>query len=65
VALFIGDKVAEKENVVMQSAKRVYAPVLDSVMSNKPVILTLAVVAVILFRSFGDEDGQRVCAELE
>ncbi|MCK9609368.1 MAG: CusA/CzcA family heavy metal efflux RND transporter [Methylomonas sp.] len=48
VAIFIGDKVAEKENVVMQSAKRVYAPVLDSVMSNKPVILTLAVVAVIL-----------------
>ncbi len=48
VALFIGDKVAEKENVVMQSAKRIYAPVLDSVMSNKPVILTLAVVAVIL-----------------
>lgn len=48
VALFIGDKVAEKENVVMQSAKRLYAPVLDSVMSNKPVILTLAMVAVIL-----------------
>ncbi|WP_427551957.1 CusA/CzcA family heavy metal efflux RND transporter (plasmid) [Methylomonas sp. MS20] len=48
VALFIGDKVAEKENVVMLSAKRIYAPVLDSVMSNKPVILTLAVVAVIL-----------------
>jgi len=48
VALFIGDKVAEKENVLILSAKRVYAPVLDSVMSNKPVILTLAVVAVIL-----------------
>lgn len=48
VALFIGDKVAERENVVMLSAKRIYAPVLDSVMSNKPVILTLAVVAVIL-----------------
>lgn len=48
VALFIGDKVAEKENVVMLSAKRIYAPVLDSVMNNKPVILTLAVVAVIL-----------------
>src|SRR5574343_517818 len=48
VALFIGDKVAERENVVMLSAKRIYAPVLDSVMSNKPVILTLAVVTVIL-----------------
>jgi cobalt-zinc-cadmium resistance protein CzcA len=48
VALFIGDKVAEKENVLMQTAKRVYAPLLDSMMNNKPVILTFAVVAVIL-----------------
>ncbi|MDD5277751.1 MAG: CusA/CzcA family heavy metal efflux RND transporter, partial [Methylovulum sp.] len=48
VALFIGDKVAEKENVLMRTAKRFYAPVLDSVMGNKPVILTFAVVAVIL-----------------
>jgi heavy metal efflux system protein len=48
VALFIGDKVAEKENVLMRTAKRFYAPVLDSVMGNKPVVLTFAVVAVIL-----------------
>jgi len=48
VALFIGDKVDEKENVLMQTAKRLYAPVLDKVMANKPVVLTFAVVAVIL-----------------
>jgi cobalt-zinc-cadmium resistance protein CzcA len=48
VALFIGDKVAEKENHLMQTAKRVYASVLVTVMNNKPVILTFAVVAVIL-----------------
>jgi cobalt-zinc-cadmium resistance protein CzcA len=48
VALFIGDKLAEKENVLMQTAKRFYAPVLDSVMGNKPVVLTFATVAVIL-----------------
>ena len=48
VALFIGDKVAEKENGLMRTAKRVYAPALDSVMGNKPVVLTFAVVAVIL-----------------
>jgi len=48
VALFIGDKVAEKENVLMQTAKRFYAPVLASVMSNKPVVLTFTVVTVIL-----------------
>lgn len=48
VALFIGNKVAEKENVLMQIAKRAYAPVLDNAMNNKPVILTVAMVAVIL-----------------
>ena len=48
VALFIGNKVAEKENVLMQGAKRVYAPVLHAVMANKPVVLTFAAVAVIL-----------------
>ena len=48
VALFIGNKVAEKENALMTTAKRWYAPVLDKVMVNKPVVLTFAVVTVML-----------------
>lgn len=48
VALFIGNKVAEKENAVMQGAKRLYGPVLDFVMANKPVVLTFAAVTVVL-----------------
>jgi cobalt-zinc-cadmium resistance protein CzcA len=48
VAIFIGDKVAEKDNSLMQTAKRFYAPALDKAMDNKPVVLTFAVVAVIL-----------------
>ncbi len=48
VAIFIGDKVTEKDNILMQSAKRVYAPILNGVMRNKPVVLTFALVAVIL-----------------
>ena len=48
VALFIGDKVAEKENFLMQAAKRWYAPALDYVMGNKPVVLTFAFVLVLL-----------------
>ena len=48
VALFIGNKVDEKENIMMQSAKRLYAPVLDTVMANKPVVVTFAVIAIIL-----------------
>lgn len=48
VALFIGDKVAEKENALMHVAKRWYAPALDYVMTNKPVVLTFACVLVLL-----------------
>lgn len=48
VALFIGKKVAEKENILMQTAKRWYAPVLDKVMVNKPVVLTFAAVMIVL-----------------
>jgi cobalt-zinc-cadmium resistance protein CzcA len=48
VALFIGDKVAEKENAIMRAAKRWYAPLLDQVMRNTPVVLTGAAVAVVL-----------------
>jgi cobalt-zinc-cadmium resistance protein CzcA len=48
VALFIGDKVAEKENRVMAWARKVYEPLLDRVMDAKPLVLTFAAVAVVL-----------------
>lgn len=48
VALFIGNKVAEKENILMRGAKRVYAPMLDRMMVNKSVVLTFALVMVVL-----------------
>ncbi|MGV3654042.1 MAG: CusA/CzcA family heavy metal efflux RND transporter, partial [Noviherbaspirillum sp.] len=48
VALFIGEKVAEKENILMRGAKRLYAPALDGVMANKPVVLVFAAVTVAL-----------------
>jgi cobalt-zinc-cadmium resistance protein CzcA len=48
VAFFIGDKVAEKENRLIQKARNWYAPALDRVMNNKPVVLTFAAVLVVL-----------------
>lgn len=48
VALFIGAKVAEKENVVMQRARRWYAPAFDKAMANKSVVLTFVVVLIAL-----------------
>ncbi|CAH0353381.1 CusA/CzcA family heavy metal efflux RND transporter [Aquabacterium sp. CECT 9606] len=48
VALFIGKKVAETENVVIRTAKRVYEPLLNTVMGAKPVVLTAAAMIVVL-----------------
>nr|WP_180318227.1 CusA/CzcA family heavy metal efflux RND transporter [Delftia acidovorans] len=48
IALFMGDKVAEKENRLMGWARRGYAPVLARVMAAPAVVLTVAAVAVAL-----------------
>ena len=48
VALLIGDKVSDKENRLMAWAKRGYAPMLQFVMINKPLVLTIAGVAIVL-----------------
>ncbi|WP_077038257.1 CusA/CzcA family heavy metal efflux RND transporter, partial [Pelomonas sp. KK5] len=46
VALFIGDRVAEHENRLMQWAERGYRPLLAASMANAPVVLTAAAVLV-------------------
>jgi cobalt-zinc-cadmium resistance protein CzcA len=48
VALFIGKKVSETENVLVRSAKRAYEPMLAGAMRAKPVVLTLAAVLILL-----------------
>jgi len=48
VALFIGNRVSEKENWLMVQAKRWYGPLLDRVMAAKAVVLAVAAVAVVL-----------------
>lgn len=48
VALFIGRRVAEKENRVMGWARQAYAPMLSRVMSMRPLVVVVAVVAVVL-----------------
>lgn len=48
VALFIGEKVSEKENFLMRKAKRWYEPALTRVMENKPVVLVFTAVMVLL-----------------
>ncbi|KHK52881.1 cation transporter [Ralstonia sp. A12] len=46
VALFIGERVAEKENRLMGWARRMYAPLLERVLAAPVVVLTFAAVAV-------------------
>ncbi len=48
VAMFIGKRVAEKENRLMTWAKQAYEPLLGWVLSAKAVVLTGAAVAVVL-----------------
>ena len=48
VALFIGNKVAEKENRLMLWAKRAYGPLLDHALAAKAVVLTVASIAIVL-----------------
>lgn len=48
VALFIGDKVDEKENRLMVRAKQAYEPLLAKTMANKPVVMTFVGVLVVL-----------------
>lgn len=48
VALFIGNKVSEKENRLMLWAKKAYEPLLQRAMAAKAIVLTIAGVAVVL-----------------
>jgi cobalt-zinc-cadmium resistance protein CzcA len=48
IALFVTVRVQEKENKVMQWAKKIYMPVLDWTLVNKAVVLTLAATTVVL-----------------
>ncbi|KGE69431.1 MULTISPECIES: CusA/CzcA family heavy metal efflux RND transporter [Pseudomonas] len=47
IALFVTGKVKEEENIVMRSARRVYAPVLDWVMTRRPLVFGLAVLTIV------------------
>ena len=47
IALFVTGKVKEEENLVMRTARRIYAPVLDGVMARRPLVFGLALLTII------------------
>ena len=48
IAIWIGRRLTEKENVLMRSAKRFYVPLLDWALQKRGLVLTGAVVALAL-----------------
>lgn len=48
VALFIGERVVEKESRVMLAARRRYAPALAYALANRPVVLAFAAIVIAL-----------------
>ncbi|HZS80111.1 MAG TPA: CusA/CzcA family heavy metal efflux RND transporter, partial [Herbaspirillum sp.] len=64
IALFIGEKVAEKENGLMRGAKRLYKPLLGKVMLNKPVVLTFATALIVLCAVIGSRMGSEFVPHL-
>ncbi|MGH8787330.1 MAG: CusA/CzcA family heavy metal efflux RND transporter, partial [Cupriavidus necator] len=64
VALFIGNKVAEKENRLMEWAKQRYRPLLDRSLENTPVVLTFACVAIVLCLAMASRLGSEFVPNL-
>ena len=64
VALFIGERVAEKENRLMAWAKRRYAVWLEQSLANAPVVLTFAGVAVVLCLAIASRLGSEFIPNL-
>ncbi|NYT70628.1 efflux RND transporter permease subunit [Pusillimonas noertemannii] len=64
VALFIGKRVTEKESAFMRAAKRAYRPALNLAMANKPVVLAMALVAVVLSGLIGARMGSEFIPSL-
>jgi cobalt-zinc-cadmium resistance protein CzcA len=64
VALFIGERVAEKENRLMEFAKRMYKPMLAKVMLNKAVVATIAIVLVVLSGALATRIGSEFVPSL-
>jgi cobalt-zinc-cadmium resistance protein CzcA len=65
VALFIGERVSEKDNAVMRTAARWYAPALDRALANKPVVLAFAAVAVLLSALLATRMGSEFVPSLD
>ena len=65
VAMLLGGKVSEQENRLMLWAKRGYAPALDFAMRNKPAVLSITLVAVLLSALLASRMGSEFVPSLD
>ncbi|MEO6280621.1 CusA/CzcA family heavy metal efflux RND transporter [Roseateles sp.] len=65
VALWIGQRVDEKENRLMGWARRGYAPLLDRALANPPLVLTIAGVTVALSALLATRMGSEFIPSLD
>ena|GEM_PF-2089153 len=65
VALFVSGRVSEKENTLMQLAKKAYLPALDFALRNRPLVVTTAVVIVVLSGLLGTRLGTEFVPALD
>ena len=64
IALFIGDKVAEKENFLMLMAKRAYEPALQWAMQRKVLVLSVATAMIVVCAFIGTRLGSEFVPSL-
>ncbi|AMW85888.1 Cobalt-zinc-cadmium resistance protein CzcA [Pseudomonas yamanorum] len=64
IALFVTGKVKEEENLVMRTARRVYAPVLDWVMARRPLVFGLAVLTIVVSGAVASRMGSEFIPSL-
>jgi cobalt-zinc-cadmium resistance protein CzcA len=65
VALFIGKRVAEKENRLMGMARRAYEPALKAMLGNAPVVLAFTAVLVLVCAAVATKLGSEFVPHLD
>ncbi len=64
IALFVTGKVKEEENLVMRSARRVYDPVLNWVMTRRPLVFGLALLTIVVSGAVASRMGSEFIPSL-
>ena len=65
IALFLGGRVSEKENILIRAAKAIYTPALNFSLANRTTIVTAAIALVALCGIIGSRMGTEFIPSLD